>query len=157
MSINRYDKRKKRFKNIKYPNLIPKKNQWDKFSIILTTSIGIILISFYMSLFGIIPISKLFSNENDSYFKRTSAIVYSIESKEMYQQTKYGNINTTVGYNIKYRYKINGINYENEEQMSSTANPYYRLYIVQHLNKEAFTVSYEKTNPKNCSLVKEIK
>jgi hypothetical protein len=124
MSINRNDKRKIRFNNVKYPNQIPKKNQLDKFSLILTSGFIIILVFFYLSVSGIIPFNKLFSHENDTYFKRTSAIVYSIESKEMFQQTKYGNINTIVGYNIKFRYKIDGINYENEEQMSSTANPY---------------------------------
>ena len=150
-------KKKERIDKHLYNNNIHKKNHLDKTSIILTSGLGIILVFVIIFISGIIPFNKLFSNENDPHFKTTRATVFSFESKEMYTQTKIGNTNMTVAYNIKYRYKINGVIYENEEQISSTAVPNFRQYVSQHLNQEVFFACYEIANPRNSSLVENIK
>lgn len=151
-----YLKKKRRRDDFKYPNRSVK-NRWDKFSIMLTSGFGIVLLIFFIYMSGLIPSDKLLSNENNPGFKTTSAIVYSFESKEMYQQTKLGNVNTTVAYYVKYRFTIHGVNYDSEERISTILNPKFRLYIQQHLNEDAFSVCYEIANPKNCSLVQKIK
>jgi|GEM_PF-2169281 len=154
MSIKRNEK-KRIFDKLLFNN-IHKKNHWDKKSIILTSGLGIILIFVIISICGIIPFHKLFSNEYDPDFKTTKATVFSFESKEMYQQTKLGNKNTTIAYDIKYRFKINGVIFENEELISSMAVPKFRLFIIQHINQEVFYVRYEIANPKNCLLIDDM-
>lgn len=157
MNFERNKRRRKHFENIKYPNPDRKKNHWDKLSIILTSSLGIVLIFTYLSTSGLIPIDRLFSPENDPGFKTTSASVFSFESKEMYNQTKFGNVNSTIAYIVKYRFKVNGIYYNDEEQISSIAFPKFRLHLQQHLNEEAFYVCYEIANPQNSFLLKDAK
>jgi len=147
--------KKRRKNNFKYPN--SKKKQWDKSSIILTTGFGIVLLIFFLYLSGLIPFEKLISNENNPGFKTTNAIVYSFVSKEIYQQTKLGNVNTTIAYYVKYRYTIHGINYDREERISIINNPKFRISIQQHLNEDTFSVCYEIANPKNCSLIQKTK
>ena len=154
MSTKRNNKKGK-FDRYQYNN-IQQKNHWDKKSIIITSCFGIILIFFILSINGIIPFNKLFSNKSNPNFNTAIATVYSIESKEMYEQTKLANTNTIIGYNIKYSYKIKGVLFENEELISSIAAPKFRLFITQHLNQEVFYIRYEIANPKNSSLIEDI-
>lgn len=133
-----------------------KSSGWDRFSILLSAFLGIILIVAILFSSGYIPFKKLFLPEEENYFRSAKALVYSFEQKEMYIQTLTGNKNRVVGYIVRYNFKVNGHLFDKEEQISTFQNPKYVLYIHQHLNDEVFWVRYDIVDPNNCYLIKEI-
>lgn len=120
-------------------------NLVDKKSILWTI---IILIAFV--LLGYLGMYS--KSEDPNYVAKltmqTEGLVYSIESMEVGTQGWRGFTTTIIGYKIKYRYKIDGKSYANEQIINNKIGNLDDIKTFrENLNKWIFVVKYSKTDP----------
>ena len=142
---------------MKHSEKQPEKNKLNKSSIALLSLVGLVMLFVFLNRYELVNINELMSSRNDSYLETTNATVYSYENKNIAEQTKWGNASRTVGYVVKYRYKVKGHLYDKEEVLNTWVKPSFLIFLNQHLNQDVFTVRYDIINPENASLIQRIK
>jgi len=154
-SMSRNERRKEKFEKIKHPPKQEEKIKWSKNSILLISSfvISFLLIIAFTTFNSEINSFLNFSNKTDC--KTTNATIYSYESKTIFEQTRFGNSTRTVGYLVRYRYKVNGKIYDHEEILNMWTKSTYLIYIEKNLNTETFLVQYNITNPEKVNLIQK--
>ena len=156
-SSTRNEKWKERFEQIKYPEKQPEKKNLNKSSIIWFAFFGLLMFFVFTNRYNLININELLVSRNKSDIKIASATVYYYDTKDITEQSKVGEMNRTIGYVVKYRYKVNGLTYNQEEVLNTWVKPSFIIFLNEHLNQEVFTVRYEILNPKKASLVQQVK
>ena len=154
---SRSDRRKEKFEQIKHPEKLPEKNKLNKSSIALLSLVGLIMFFVFLNRYELIDINELLSSHNNPYIETVSATVFYYDTEDITEQTKGGNMNRTVGYVVKYQYKVNGQTYNQKEVLNTWVKPSFLIFLNEHLNQEVFTVQYEITNPEKASLVQKVK
>ena len=153
--MSRNDRRKEKFEKIKHPPKQEEKEKWSKNSILLISSFAIsFLLIVAISTFNS-EIANFLNFNNKTDYQTTNATVYSYKTKTMVKQTRIGNSNRTVGYLVRYRYKVNEKTYDHEETLSMMTKSTYLIYIEQNINTESFLVQYDIKNPEKAYLVQK--
>lgn len=152
-SSSRSERRKKKFESNKQLPKKKDKTKWSKNSILLLSTFGLALVFFIGIITSNNQIPNLFTSRNKSDYSTTNATIYFYETKSMMTQSKYGSSNQITGYLVKYRYKVNGITFDNEEVLNLNTKPKFILNIVNNLNSDSFIVQYEISNPENSNLI----
>lgn len=118
--------------------------------------IGSIVILIGLTIFGFILIGKKSSTPKwvSELDNETIALVYSMENLDVMTQGFQGLKTMTIGYKIKYAYKVNGIEYNDSQEIKNrTGNLKKISYVRKNMKEWNFVVKYSSSNPERNYLI----
>lgn len=133
----------------KHKKVNEKSSNWGTSILIIVIAVvlvGFLILSFY-------PSGN--SHPKSGQTKSSKAYIYSIEEKQILNQSRTGNHLSTIGYVIKYNYWVNGKTFEGEDYIkcSTTKDKEFIRYVYRHLNSNIFTVYYNPSEPQDNTLI----
>lgn len=92
------------------------------------------------------------------YNAETVGVVYCVTKKIGFWQGITGNKQTTLWYELKYYYEVNGKTYSNSDfvQGKTIAENRFLKFAVDSINTSSFAIRYASSNPSKSFLVKRI-
>lgn len=123
----------------------------DRKSIIGSIVILIGLIIFSYILIGKKTTTPKWVSELDS---ETISIVYSMETIDVMNQSFQGLKTMTIGYKIKYAYKVNGVEYKDSQEIKNRTGNFKKIsYVRKNMKEWNFIVKYSSSNPQRSYLI----
>lgn len=121
-------------------------------SIVVFAIVGLIIYSFYK------PTSDNLDRDNEYYNSETKGVVYAIERKTYYSQGFTGNKESTLKYEIRYYYNVNGYQYNGADFIRGNTidEANFISFANKYINHDTFIVRYVSWKPEESFVVKSI-